>query len=190
MRLVYLLRHSLTEANEHRLYCGRTDLPLSPAGRVLALEARGALALPERALCVTSGMRRADETLTLLTGLSADAVLPDLRETDFGAFEMRGYDDLRGDDAYRRWIGDATGAIACPGGESRDAFRARARRGGAALLRMGGDVLAVCHGGVIVALMQAWFPDEGRHFYQWQPEPCRGYRVDCDGMRPVSFEEV
>ena len=36
MRTLYLLRHSLTEANERRLYCGWTDLPLSPAGRALA----------------------------------------------------------------------------------------------------------------------------------------------------------
>ena len=27
MRTLYLLRHGLTEANERRLYCGRTDLP-------------------------------------------------------------------------------------------------------------------------------------------------------------------
>ena len=30
---VYLIRHGKTEANEKRLYCGRTDLPLSEQGR-------------------------------------------------------------------------------------------------------------------------------------------------------------
>ena len=30
---ILLLRHGLTEANEKHLYCGSTDLPLSPAGR-------------------------------------------------------------------------------------------------------------------------------------------------------------
>ena len=30
---IYLIRHGKTEANEKRLYCGSTDLPLSEAGR-------------------------------------------------------------------------------------------------------------------------------------------------------------
>lgn len=30
---IYLIRHGKTEANEKRLYCGITDLPLSEAGR-------------------------------------------------------------------------------------------------------------------------------------------------------------
>lgn len=33
MRRVVLLRHGSTQANERGLYCGSTDLPLSPAGR-------------------------------------------------------------------------------------------------------------------------------------------------------------
>lgn len=30
---ILLLRHGITEANEKHLYCGSTDLPLSPGGR-------------------------------------------------------------------------------------------------------------------------------------------------------------
>ena len=30
---IYLIRHGKTEANEKRLYCGSTDLPLSEKGR-------------------------------------------------------------------------------------------------------------------------------------------------------------
>ena len=29
---IYLIRHGKTEANERRLYCGSTDLPLSRQG--------------------------------------------------------------------------------------------------------------------------------------------------------------
>ena len=32
---ILLLRHGITEANEKHLYCGSTDLPLSPAGGAL-----------------------------------------------------------------------------------------------------------------------------------------------------------
>ena len=30
---IYLIRHGKTKANERRLYCGSTDLPLSLVGR-------------------------------------------------------------------------------------------------------------------------------------------------------------
>ena len=30
MQKIYLIRHGATVANEQKLYCGRSDLPLSP----------------------------------------------------------------------------------------------------------------------------------------------------------------
>lgn len=190
MRTLFLLRHSLTAANEARLYCGRTDLPLSSAGRALADELRDSRPLPHADAYFSSGSARADETLALLTSHAPDALFPDLREMDFGAFEMRGYAELRTDADYIRWIEDETGDVACPGGECRNAFEARVRRGGEALLASSaGTALCVCHGGAIEALMRAWFPQVQRHFYEWQPAACRGYRIDIDGA-PSRFEEI
>ena len=45
MRTLYLLRHSLTEANERHLYGGRTDSPLTAKGRDVGLYARGPLSI-------------------------------------------------------------------------------------------------------------------------------------------------
>lgn len=186
MRALYLIRHGLTDANARRLYCGATDLPLSEEGRAMAIERRDVL--PACALAVTSGMRRADETLWLMTGRRPDRILPGLREMDFGAFEMKAYGELKDRADYARWI---AGAGECPGGEARAAFEARVRAAGAALLSARAEsAVAVCHGGVIVALMRAWFPEVPRHFYQWQPGPCAGYRVDVRGGQPTGFEEV
>ena len=191
MRALYILRHSLTEANERRLYCGASDWPLSETGRALALRRREAMALPACELYVSSGLRRADETLALLAGREASVSLPDLQEMDFGAFEGLCYESLKADAAYLRWIEDETGEIACPGGESRDSFNARALRGGSALLAMKWhSALLICHGGVIVALMRAWFPQSPRGFYDWQPGPCAGYRIEFDGDMPTRFEEI
>ena len=192
MSALILLRHGLTEANARRLYCGWTDLPLSPAGQALCREMRKARPLPDCDAYAASDLARARETLVLLTGRDPELTLPDLREMHFGAFEMRGYEELKGDADYRRWIAQDpfTGAVSCPGGESPAEFRARALRGGAALLQMQGDALAVCHGGAIVQLMAAWFPTEGRNFYEWQPGPCRGYRVEVEDGAPVGFSEI
>lgn len=188
MRSLYLLRHSLTEANETRAYCGRTDLPLSRAGRELAGTVAERQVLPPCDLYVTSGMARADETLKLLTQHEPDLVVSALREMDFGRFEMLDYAHLKADPDYLRWIEDATGTVPCPGGECSRDFRKRVQLGGdELLLRPWQRAVTICHGGVIVCLMQHWFPDAGRGFYDWQPSACSGWQVDFDGHMPLSF---
>ena len=189
MNTLYILRHSLTEANERHLYGGSTDSPLTEAGREIARGRRGAI--PDCDVCVTSGMRRANETLALMAQRAPDRVMAGLREMDFGAFEMRPYEELRHVPDYIRWIEDATGEVCCPGGENMNGFRARVLECGAALLAMAETTACVvCHGGVIVNLMEAWFPHISRNFYQWQPGPCRGYKIDVANGRPTGFEEV
>ena len=42
-------------------------------------------------------------------------------------------------------------------------------------------------GGVIVNLMQTWFPAENRQFYAWQPAACGGWRVCFEEQNPVCF---
>lgn len=193
MRSLILLRHSLTEGNERRLYYGSTDLPLSPAGIALAEASARESPLPPCALYVTSGLRRADETLLLLTGRTPGLVLSDLREMEFGAFEMRGYEELKSDPDYQRWIADLMdeGRMPCPGGESQAQFQARVLRGGEELLRHDWQTaLAVVHGGVIATLLAQWFPEEPRGFYDWQPAPCHGWRVEFDGAKSRSFQAL
>lgn len=191
MRVLVLLRHGMTEANERRIYCGSTDLPLSDDGRAMAREIAAQRPLPACELYVTSGMVRADETLEILTGHKADRVMPAFSEMDFGRFEMLGYETLRHDPDYQRWINDTGGGVPCPGGESTGAFRQRVRSGGNELLEMQWETaLVVCHGGVIVNLMEGWFPLEARGFYEWQPAACKGWRVLFDHGLPIRFEPI
>ena len=183
MRLV-LLRHGRTEANERRLYCGASDLCLSAAGQaeLKALRARVRYPEAECLLRVSSGMRRADETMALLFGAEPEARVPDLREMNFGRFELHSYEELKADADYQAWICDGSGAVSTPGGESSAEFRARVFAAADALDR---DALVVCHGGVIAALMARWFPGEQRNMYQWQPGFGLGYVVEmeADGRR-------
>lgn len=178
MKLV-LLRHGRTMANERRLYCGASDLALTEAGRAELLNLRREVSYPDAAGLekITSGMRRSDETLKLLYGVEPDRCVPGFREIDFGSFELKGYEELKGDAQYQAWIGDDTGAAAPPGGESANAFRARVFAAADGLKR---DALIVCHGGVIAALMARWFPQEARNLYQWQPSFGLGYVVKLE----------
>ena len=177
MRLI-LLRHGKTEASVLHLYCGSSDPPLCDAGRAELRWLRKKRRIDATGLTrISSGMRRTDETLRLLFDAEPDRIEPDLREMDFGVFEMLDYNRLKADAAYQSWIADETGEFAPPGGESAAAFRVRVV---ATAERLMGDSLIVTHSGVIAALMQHWFPEEGKNRWDWQPEFGCGYEVRLD----------
>ena len=166
---IYLIRHGKTEANERRLYCGSTDLPLSERGREelkdLHYDIRDVSFL-------TSGMRRANETLELLFGAVSYDTDPRLREVNFGAFEMRGYEELKDDPSYQNWITGDNERNVPPGGESGAQMTQRVL---AAFSELREDTCIVTHGGVIAAIMAHLFPEAGKHRYQWQPKNGHGY---------------
>ena len=198
MMIIYLIRHGRTLANEKKLYCGCTDLPLSREGASDILKLKQQNIYPtDIDLFFTSGMHRADETLHLLYGHVDKRVLPELAEYNFGDFEMKCYEDLKNQKDYQAWIEDDTGGIACPGGESRQEFAKRVLTGFGKLqdsseqrIPPSGEnsrekisILTVCHGGVIVSIMDHLFPNT-RNFYEWQPEPGRGHslKYTTDGI--------
>lgn len=187
--IVYLIRHGLTEANEKRLYCGCTDLPLSPAGRQRLKELAATGGYPEAQRYGTSGMLRTEETFKLLYGERPHAVLPGLRETDFGVFECSSYEELKDRADYQTWITGDMEHVGPPEGESNAEVLARAEAAlQPLLLEAGEDTVCITHGGVIAALMGKWFHPENR--YAVTPEPGRGWAVTFDNGQPVSYRPV
>ncbi len=188
---ILLLRHSLTEANEKRLYCGSTDLSLSPAGVIRAREAAKAqdYRAEDFTAYFTSGMRRTDETLRLLFGTVSFTPLPALRELDFGDFEMLSYEALRDRPDYQAWIKGDNDKNRCPHGESAEDMEARCLPAFAALLEME-SAAVVTHGGVIAAIMAHYFPQEGKNRYAWQPEPAGGYLLTIENGRPLAYQST
>lgn len=176
---IYLIRHGKTEANEKRLYCGSTDLPLSDAG-VLELQSLHYDISPER--FVTSGMKRTDETLQILFGGVPFTADPRFREVDFGFFEMHSYEQLKDDPAYQRWISGNNEANIPPNGESGEQMTRRVLE---AFHQLPDGTAVIAHGGVIAAIMDKLFPGEGKHRYQWQPANGHGYEVDRNSYRSL-----
>ena len=183
MKRVILLRHGRTAANDGHLYCGSTDLPLSEGGReaLLELRERGGYPSAEGMRIFTSGMRRADETLRILYGDLERTAVPELREMDFGAFEMHSYEQLKDDPAYRAWCDGDNEANVAPGGESGAGMTLRVLEGFHRLLEENDAFLLVSHGGPIAAVMGDLFPEEGKNRFQWQPNNGRGYVLELDG---------
>lgn len=179
---VYLIRHGKTEANERHLYCGSTDLPLSDAG---AAELRGLRYEIENVRFLTSGMRRANETLHILFGEVPFQTDPRFREVDFGIFEMHSYQELKDTPAYQTWLTGDNEANVPPAGESGAQMRRRVLE---AFSEIREDTVLVTHGGVIAAIMAYLFPDEHKTRYDWQPQPGHGYEISggCYGPLPES----
>lgn len=176
---IYLIRHGATAANEAHLYCGATDLPLSPRGTE-ALSSRSYPPLPE-AVYYTSGLLRCRQTLALLFGPVAAQTVPELAEMDFGAFEMKSYEELKGDPAYQAWLTGDNEKNPAPGGESGEEMTRRALAAFRTIAEKGENAVIVTHGGVMTAVMADLFPGEGKNRYQWQRLPGRGYRLEWNG---------
>lgn len=65
--------------------------------------ARGVYPSPDGFTFVTSGMLRANQTLRAIYGDVPFSVIDDLREVNFGIFEMKSYEDLKTEPVYQDW---------------------------------------------------------------------------------------
>jgi len=180
MKEIYLIRHGKTKANEQRLYCGATDIPLSDAGVTELIDLKNQGIYPKHAdFYFTSGLLRTEQTLDLLYGPVSRMAMPQLTEFHFGRFEMKSYEMLKDQMAYQAWITDETGLVSCPGGDNKQKFTLRVTEGYKLILESGSmhcGACIVCHGGVITCIMEYLFPNT-RNFYEWQPKPGRGYTL-------------
>jgi ribonuclease H / adenosylcobalamin/alpha-ribazole phosphatase len=134
--MTLLLRHGETPLSTERRFAGRSDIPLTEAGRGQAAAAAARLAARGGIdLIVTSPLARARATAEAVAGATGAPLLADddLAETDFGKWEGLTFAEAseRWPDEVSAWLGSAD--VAPPGGES---FAAVGQRVNAALDRL------------------------------------------------------
>lgn len=174
-KTLYLIRHGKTEYNEKRLYCGSSDISLSPLGRK-EIEEKTLNLLGEKFF--TTGMKRTDETFEILFKNKEYEVIEELREYNFGDFEGYSYEDLKNNGDYKNWITDTTKEYKIPNGESKREFYKRIEEGlNKALEKFEDNGVIVCHGGVIGTLLEL-FSDIDDYFYNLQPKCGGGVKVE------------
>lgn len=173
---LYLIRHGKTLASEQHLYCGSTDLPLTENGEKELAEKR--YNIPQNCTFVTSGMLRANQTLKILFGDVSYTEERDLREIDFGIFEMKSYEQLKDSAEYQQWISGDNFANVAPKGESGAQMQQRVIKAVERIMQQNTDTVVVAHGGVIAAVMAHLFESENKNIYQWQPKQGCGYLVE------------
>jgi broad specificity phosphatase PhoE len=160
--VVWLARHGETEWSRDLRHTGRTDIPLTPAGREQARRLREPLAAVEfdRVLC--SPLVRAVDTCEL-AGLGERAELRDaLMEWDYGDYE-----GITSEEVHERRPGWSLWSDGVPNGESPAEVGARADAVIGELLGIEGTVAVFAHGHMLRVLAARWLglePFDGRHF--------------------------
>ena len=179
-----LLRHGQTEGSLRELYYGAADIPVLPES-LAALHANAA-AYPTAPRYFTSGLLRTEQTLRAIYGDVPHTRLPGLREMDFGDFEMRSYEELKDDPAFRRWAEDSEHNL-CPNGESAPQTMARNMAAMETVLAQPEDAVCVIHGGVIAGFMMTWF---GGLRVDWYRAAGTGYQVTFENGVPTGWVRV
>jgi len=191
-----LLRHGATRSNEEGRYLGQTDEPLSEAGRQKLLRDKQNLSMKQPDLLFSGPMTRCRESAQLLFD-AQPILIPEWTEMDFGNFEGKSYRELSGDPDYQAWI-DSGGTLAFPGGEGREEFTERSKKGMDRMLaavsewkksnRPAGDLVraaALVHGGTIMALVSSLTGGEYFDFQVKCGEGCLLHLSADEQERPV-----
>jgi broad specificity phosphatase PhoE len=166
MREIWLVRHGETEWSRSGAHTGRTDLPLTAAGRenaaALGRYLAGYLGGRQFSLVLCSPMERARETCRLAGFGDAARTEPNLCEWDYGDFEGRTTTEIQAEiPGWSLWVsgvrhGETIGQVAARA----DAVIARA-------LQADGDVALFAHGHILRILAARWLGlagDAGRLF--------------------------
>lgn len=156
---VRLMRHAPTKENVEKRYIGWTDSSLAHAS---------ALPIVNDSVRKVYGsdLRRCQETAKCYFPQASYIADARFRETNFGDFEGKTYDQLKTDSRYRRWLDDPK-KNAPPNGERFDQFCERVVAGFLALPKDEDDYYLVVHGGVVRALLVAFAPQQ-EAFWSYQ----------------------
>jgi len=159
MAEVWLVRHAETEWSVNGRHTGRTDIPLTPAGRDAARALAPRVGAQRFARVLVSPLGRARDTAELAGVGDRAEVREELREWDYGAYEGVTTPDIRRD-RPDWWLWRDGG----PGGESPADVAARCDRLVAELAATAGpdgddDVLCVAHGHILRALGARWLQE-------------------------------
>jgi broad specificity phosphatase PhoE len=164
-----LIRHGETEWSRSGKHTGRTDLPLTEAGRTAATALRPALAARHVTAAFVSPASRAIETAEL-AGLTGAKLDPDLWEWDYGGYEGLTTDEIRTQrPSWSLWQDGIIPGDAEHPGETAEQVGARtdAVLGRICPLLRDEDVALVAHGHLLRILTARWLglaPTDGKLF--------------------------
>ncbi len=194
-----LVRHGQTECSVKGCYCGGScDVPLTDVGHAMAAAVAERLASTPWKAIYSSPQTRAMESARPLAKNRASSIreLPELRELDYGGWDGRMPEELRGEEtkAYAAWLNDPA-TVAPPGGETAEAVAARA----AAALKSikaqhaSGPVVVFSHKSTIRILASILLGSPLRSYRRQVPQPLAAltvFEIDASGTQAVCLGDV
>ena len=162
---------------------GWSDLPADLSDRAALKRLHDHL--PAAALVISSDLSRAADTASAIQGRRRRLPHhPDLREINFGAWELRGFRDIEAEDpdlAFAYW--DNPGDVRPPQGESWNQVRARVDAAIDALMgeHLGRDLVIVAHFGVILTQVQRALDLDGQQTF--------AHRIDNLSVTEISHRD-
>jgi broad specificity phosphatase PhoE len=148
---VVLVRHGQTEWSRDGRHTGRSDIPLTDAGRSQARRLASALAERDPALVLVSPLSRAVETCELAGFAARAEVDDDLVEWDYGDYEGLTSPQIR-----ERQPGWSLWRDGCPDGEAPAEVGARANRVLERVRGTDGEAIVFSHGHFLRVLASRW----------------------------------
>lgn len=155
--ILTLIRHAKTQGNLEKRYVGWTDDPI--------IEYDLPVISHEMKKVYGSDLVRSQQTAIQYFPQAKWQALSDFRETNFGQFEMKTYEQLKENIHYRQWIENPENHKP-PEGESLAEFRGRVLAG-VQLIQPSAEVYTVIHGGTMRVLLMHYSPEPSQ-FWDWQ----------------------
>ena len=183
--VIHLIRHGAIDETLSGKYIGTTDPPLSDKGKLALKKLAFTHAYPQPPVVFSSPLRRCTQTCAVLFPERKPLVIADLSECNFGEWEGKTAEELKGSEDFQKWLaGD--NSVKPPRGESNADFVRRVCKIFESivegLMKTGSTECAVVtHGGVIMTLLAVYGLPQAKPF-EWAMENGCGYSVRVTPM--------
>lgn len=157
---ITFIRHFKTKGNLEKRYVGTTDEDI--------IEQEIKIGYPKADMVFSSPLKRCLQTSKLIYGNKPLCIEENLRETDFGKFEYKNYEELKENNDYLLWI-ESNGKIPFPNGEKLEDFIDRSVLGFYESVEKAKEcekITFIVHGGNIMAILCQL--SDNKNFYDFQ----------------------
>ncbi|WP_374721354.1 histidine phosphatase family protein [Peribacillus tepidiphilus] len=152
LRVVFV-RHGMTSWNQDKRYLGHSDEPIIEQEMESYQSLKKFFLTNPPDIVYSSDLLRCKQTAAFLFSERKTIIDQRLRELNFGSWEGKTYDDLKGNPTYRQWI-DNWEKMSPPNGENGQDFKKRVREFWDDCIKSKANSIAiVTHGGVIRQLI-------------------------------------
>lgn len=169
------IRHGATTSNLEKKYCGKaSDEDLCEEGKNALIKRKEEGLYPPVEYLFCGKKKRCISTAEIIYPGQTYKIPPEFDEIDFGDFEGKSFEELKGNPDYQKWL-ESGGALPFPNGESREEYVWKMMKGFqkiATFVPEDSTVGIVAHGGTIMAILSTI---SGKGYFDFQAHCGCGY---------------